>query len=157
MIVLGIFLVLGGCAKKQQVPAEQPITAPAPEVSREGEIAPAPAPEALAGCEDIHFDFDKYNIRSDAREVLSKNYAMLKGMKNAKVLVEGHCDERGTEQYNMALGQKRADSTRDYLISLGMDASQLGTISYGKDRPLCPDHNEDCWAKNRRAHFVLSE
>jgi len=154
ILALGLLLVIGGCAKKQQVPAEQPVTT-APRGMEE--VAPAPAPEAVSGLEDIYFDFDKSTIRADAREVLSKNYEAAKGMPSAKLLVEGHCDERGTNAYNMALGQRRADATKDYLVSLGMDTGLLSTISYGEEKPECTESNEDCWAKNRRAHFVISE
>lgn len=156
MVVLGMLLLIGGCAKKAAVVEEAVVVAPAPAPAPEPEVAPPPPVEAPA-LEDIHFDFDKYNIRPDAREVLSNDYAILKGTPSAKVLVEGHCDERGSKAYNMALGQRRADSTRDYLVSLGMDASLLSTISYGKERPLDPGHDEEAWAKNRRAHFVISE
>jgi peptidoglycan-associated lipoprotein len=154
IVVLGLLLVLGGCAKKTTVPAEETVPAPM-EAPAEPEVAPAPveAPELT----DVYFDFDKYNIRADARETLSANYEAAKGMPSAKLLVEGHCDERGTEQYNMALGQRRADATKDYLVSLGMDASLLSTISYGEGKPQCTESNEDCWAKNRRAHFAISE
>ncbi len=163
MAVLGLCLLLGACAKKSQVPPEEAVPgAGAPQEGiKEGEVAPGAGAEGevsgeTAGLEDIHFDYDQYNIRPDAREILAKNYAILKGMANAKVLIEGHCDERGAEAYNMALGQRRADATRDYLVTLGLSSSQISTISYGKDRPLDPGHDEEAHAKNRRAHFVIS-
>jgi peptidoglycan-associated lipoprotein len=105
--------------------------------------------------EDIRFDFDKYNIRPDARLILKRNYEVLRAAPDAEVFIEGHCDDRGTVEYNLALGQRRANAARDYLISLGIGAGQLSTVSYGEERPLDPRQNEEAWAKNRRCHFVI--
>jgi len=104
---------------------------------------------------DIHFDFDKYNIRPEDAEILKENAAILKKYPNLKIQIEGHCDERGTNEYNLALGERRANSAKNYLISLGISPDRLSTISYGEERPLDPGHNEEAWAKNRRAHFVI--
>lgn len=104
---------------------------------------------------DIHFDFDKYNIRHGDAEILKENAEILKKFPNLKIQIEGHCDERGTNEYNLALGERRANSAKNYLISLGISADRLTTISYGEERPLDPGHNEEAWAKNRRAHFVI--
>ena len=105
----------------------------------------------------IHFDYDKYFIREDAKPVLEINATWLKKFRSAKILIEGHCDERGTEEYNLALGEKRAKSTQDYLISLGISADRIRIISYGKSQPLDPGHNEDAWQRNRRAQFLVIE
>lgn len=105
----------------------------------------------------IHFDFDKYNIRDDARPVLAQNAAWLKKFTSVKVLIEGHCDERGTEEYNLALGERRAKATFDYLVSLAIPPERLKIISYGKSQPLELGHNEEVWAKNRRAQFTIIE
>jgi len=105
----------------------------------------------------IHFDFDKYFIREDAKPVLEDNAAWLKKYNSVKVLIEGHCDERGTEEYNLALGEKRAKSTLDYLVSLGISPSRLKIISYGKSQSLDPGHNEVAWQKNRRSQFTIIE
>ena len=102
----------------------------------------------------INFDFDKYNVRPGDAEILKKNLDWFKANPGTKVRVEGNCDERGTVEYNLALGQKRADSAKNYLAGLGVDAKSLETISYGKERPLDPGHNEAAWAKNRNAQFV---
>lgn len=110
---------------------------------------------AVEELEDIHFGFDRYDIRPDARPALEKNAQWIREHPQARVQIEGHCDERGTVEYNLALGDRRARSTRDYLISLGVDPGQLSTVSFGEERPLDPDHNEEAWARNRRAHFVL--
>lgn len=104
---------------------------------------------------DIHFDYDKSFIRADAKPVLEKVAAYLKGNPAARLLVEGHCDERGTPEYNMALGERRAESARSYLVSLGITASRLSTVSFGEEKPVDPGHSEEAWAKNRRAHFVV--
>jgi len=106
--------------------------------------------------EDIHFDFDKYDIRPDAREILIKNAEWLKENQNVKILIEGHCDERGTNEYNMALGERRANSTKNYIISLGISAYRIKIISYGEEIPIDPGHNEIAWDKNRRAHFLIT-
>jgi peptidoglycan-associated lipoprotein len=105
---------------------------------------------------DIHFDFDKYNIRPQDAEILKENAELLKKYPKVKIQIEGHCDERGTNEYNMALGERRANSTKNYLISLGIPAERMTTISYGEERPVDPGHNEEAWAKNRRAHFIIT-
>ena len=104
---------------------------------------------------DIHFDFDKYDIRPVDAEILKENAALLAKVPDVKIQIEGHCDERGTVEYNLALGERRANSAKKYLISLGIPESRISTISYGKERPLDPGHNEEAWAKNRRDHMVI--
>ena len=104
---------------------------------------------------DIHFDFDNYDIRPGDAEILKENAALLSKYSTAKVQIEGHCDERGTIEYNLALGERRANSTKKYLISLGVSPDRISTISYGKERPLDPGHNEEAWTKNRRAHTII--
>ena len=172
VVALGLFLSACGCfqqaMKGETAPppvAEPAIIAP-PEPK--GEIAvqeppsapaPAAAPEpanAVVELNDIHFDFDKYNIRPGDAEILKKNYDWLTA-NSGRVKIEGYCDERGTVEYNLVLGQKRADSTKSYMTKLGVDGNRIDTISYGKERPLDPGHNEAAWAKNRRAHFAPIE
>ena len=104
---------------------------------------------------DVNFDFDRYDLSTGARDILKSHAAWLKANSLARVQIEGHCDERGTGEYNLALGAKRAESVKRYLIDLGISASTLSTISYGEELPLCKEQNEACWAKNRRAHFVV--
>ena len=117
--------------------------------------------ELLARIQDVYFDYDKHFLRSDARQGLledSKALAeILKQYPDYKLTVEGHCDERGSDEYNLALGDARAKAARGYLGELGIPANQLQVISYGKDRPQCGEHEESCWQKNRRAHFVALE
>jgi len=104
--------------------------------------------------EDILFDYDKYNLKPEAREMLKKDAAWLAKHKNYNVTIEGNCDERGTVEYNLALGERRAAEAMKYFVELGIDKKRIKTISYGKERPLDPGHNEEAWAKNRRDHFV---
>ncbi|UCD48290.1 MAG: peptidoglycan-associated lipoprotein Pal [Deltaproteobacteria bacterium] len=104
--------------------------------------------------QDIHFDFDQSFIREDARPTLRTVADYLKANPAASILIEGHCDERGTAEYNIALGERRAESTKSYLVSLGVKAGALSTVSFGEEKPLDPGHDEAAWAKNRRAHFV---
>jgi len=104
---------------------------------------------------DIHFDFDKFSLTKEAREILAKKVSWLQNNTNVKIQIEGHCDERGNNEYNMALGERRANSAMEYLLTAGVEASMISTISYGEEKPLDPGHNEDVWAKNRRAHFRI--
>ena len=103
----------------------------------------------------VYFDFDKFNLRADARASLDQNIALLKEFPDAIVKLEGHCDERGTVEYNIALGEKRADAAKTYLVNNGIQANRVSTISYGKERPVDPRHTEDAWAKNRRVEFKI--
>jgi peptidoglycan-associated lipoprotein len=103
----------------------------------------------------IHFDFDKYDLLPQALRTLDENAARMRENPSLRVRIEGHCDERGTVEYNLALGEKRARATRDYLVSLGIPAQRLNIISFGKERPADPGHNEDAWAQNRRAEFLF--
>lgn len=114
-------------------------------------------PKAAApakGLQRIHFDFDRSEIKAEYRKTLEENAAWLKQNKGSNVTIEGHCDERGTEEYNIALGHRRAGSTKSYLVSLGVEGGRLSTKSMGEERPLESCHNESCWWKNRRAEFV---
>jgi peptidoglycan-associated lipoprotein len=104
---------------------------------------------------DIHFAFGSFDLDESARSVLRDNSVWLKDHARAKAEVEGHCDERGTVEYNLALGAKRARAAKDYLVALGVSADRLTTISYGEELPLCHEHDEACWQQNRRAHFVV--
>ena len=107
---------------------------------------------------DVFFDFDRFELRDDARARLAKNAEFMKSEEGSSLTftVEGHCDERGTNEYNIALGQSRGNTAVDYLISLGVGANRFKTISYGEERPFCTESNEACWQKNRRARFVIS-
>ncbi len=162
VVALGFFL--SGCGCFQQAMRGETAPPPAPEQKaaapeQKQEVAAAqeaPAPAAMAAAvelTDIHFDFDKYDIRPGDGEILKKDYEWF-GANAGKVRIEGNCDERGTVEYNLVLGQKRADAAKRYLVGLGVDGSRLNTISYGKEKPVDPGHNEAAWAKNRRDHFT---
>lgn len=106
---------------------------------------------------DIFFEFDEYVIRDESKSKLQNNASLLKSKKVKRVVIEGHCDERGTNEYNLALGERRAQSTKRYLTALGINPSNIATISFGEEKLFCSEQNEDCWQKNRRAHFILQE
>jgi len=116
--------------------------------------------ELLAKIEDAYFDYDKHTLRPDAIQALQADSTELRDIivqyPDYKLTIEGHCDERGSEQYNMALGDARAESAKDYLVGVGIPATQLAVISYGKDKPICDEHDEACWQKNRRIHIVAA-
>ncbi|MDE2058939.1 MAG: peptidoglycan-associated lipoprotein Pal [candidate division NC10 bacterium] len=114
------------------------------------------AKAAESALHDIYFDFDRSEIREDAKKLLAADIEWLKKDGAAKVTIEGHCDERGTSEYNLALGERRARATRDYLVAAGIAANRISTISFGKERPFALGHDESAWKWNRRAHFVLS-
>lgn len=171
-LAVGLFavfavLALSGCGSKDDV-MEEPIMEP--EVIDEtsaltGDDIPLAEVaddtiyiEPGAGVfEDIHFEFDSYNIRPRDEATLVRIADWLKDNETVRVMIEGHCDERGTNEYNMALGEQRALAARRYLVGLGVGAARLGTVSYGEEQPFDPRSTEDAWAKNRRAHFVVSE
>lgn len=104
---------------------------------------------------DIYFDYDRYDIRDDAKPVLKEIAGLLAKTKDVKLIIEGHCDSRGTNEYNLALGDRRAKSAKDYLVSLGIPSNRVEVVSYGEEKPVCTEENEACWAKNRRVHFVV--
>ncbi len=166
VILLLSMFVLWGCPKKAEVtttqetpkeaaPAEAPkaeAPAPAPEVAKEAPVEKAAA--AAAGLQPVYFDFDKSFIRDDAKSVMKANAEWLKANPNVKIKIEGNCDERGTKEYNQALGQRRASSAKKYLTDMGISGSRISLISYGKEKPVCSESTEDCWQKNRRDDLV---
>ena len=177
-------LIISGCAKKPATTATA-ASAPAPEAAPRAAAPQAPSPSAapstaapaapapLAGpaaprpspkeftavdaLRDVHFDFDKYDIRPEDTKTLDANASWLKSNAENLVLIEGHADERGTNEYNLALGERRAKATMNYLVSQGIQANRITIISYGEERPICSEKTESCWAKNRRAHFLVKQ
>jgi peptidoglycan-associated lipoprotein len=142
-LVVGLIaLVVTGCTCKTKA------TGPA------GEPNVPPAEEG-GPLKDIHFGYDSYSVDATAKSILQANAAWLKENATQKAQIEGHCDERGTNEYNTVLGANRARATLEYLRSLGIESSRLSTVSYGEELPLDPRHNEEAWAKNRRSHFNL--
>jgi len=164
LLVIPALLFTLGCQKKAvtqaKAPAPSPAPAPAPAPAPMPEKGPAPmAPPAASAMvmeEDIYFEFDKSTLTPAAQENLTQKAAWLRANPNATVTIEGHCDERGTNEYNLALGDRRADSAKAFLVDLGIAASRLTTVSYGEERPVCTQHTEECWAKNRRDNFVVN-
>jgi peptidoglycan-associated lipoprotein len=177
---LMVFAALSSCRGRARVEEVTPPPPPPPEVEEQPEVEEVEEVEEPVVVEEpelteeeifmsktldeinleaplqmIHFDYDKYFIRDDAKPVLEENAEWLKKYDTLVFLIEGHCDERGTEEYNLALGEKRAKSTLDYLTSLGISSDRIRTISYGKSMPLDPAHNEVSWQKNRRAQFLI--
>lgn len=135
------------------------ITVTTPPPPRVEPKTPEPTIEELFAREvkDAYFDYNKSDIRADARGALTQTGEFLKKYPQIKVTIEGHCDERGSTEYNIALGDRRAQATRQFLISLGISADRMTTVSYGKERPFCTTHDEDCWQSNRRGHFVMAQ
>jgi len=127
-----------------------------PKVAKLEETTVPSSMEESVVLQDVLFDYDKYDIRADARPALDSAAAFLKKNMNSDVLIEGHCDERGTNEYNLALGEKRAKAVKDYLTSLGIAPARMTVMTYGEEKPVCTEHNETCWQKNRRAHFVFT-
>jgi peptidoglycan-associated lipoprotein len=180
-------LIVGGCANKEVVKtedqsaatvrAETPKTAPQPYSKTDESAASAQrqtseAPVAIQAADSqpiktmaeasafdtVYFDFDKSDLRQDARNTLTRNAEiLLKSKQAAKIKIEGHCDERGSAEYNLALGERRAKSSMQYLITLGVQPDRLSIISYGKEKPAVQGSNEEAWAKNRRAEFVIDK
>lgn len=151
LLMLALFLV--GCPKG---PAAMRVESPDTSGLVTAAWPPAPS-EFVAAPElkDIHFDFDKYDIRPGDTKILDSNARWMKASPNMLVLVEGHADERGTNEYNLALGERRAKATMTYLMAHGVAAGRLTLISYGEERPLCAERHDGCWNKNRRGHFMV--
>jgi len=155
-----VMMVIPACAKKQVTPVEKPAeVAPPPSIEEPKPIVEQPpvveekAAEIALG--DVFFDYDKYSIKEEYKAVLIKNAELLMASPSKKLLVEGHCDERGTNEYNMALGEKRAKAVIDFYRTYGVKPDRLAMISYGEEKPFDMGHDEAAWAKNRRAHMVL--
>jgi peptidoglycan-associated lipoprotein len=182
---LAVVFVVSGCAKRPVVPvasappptvATTPPTPPPTPAPVPAAPTPAPAPtpppvaaptpqppappsqyHAEAALRTIHFDFDKSDIRPGDAKILDANAAWLTANPKLLLLIEGHCDERGTAEYNLALGERRAKATQTYLVSRGVQAERITLVSYGEERPECTEHSEKCWATNRRAQFLVKE
>jgi len=165
LVALILTFLFVGCSKEEPPPptAEaqpRPVAPPPPPPPPAPTPSPGPSISQQAFQEfqnqDISFDFDKYDLRTDARGVLDRKASFLNQNSSVRVQIEGHCDERGTNEYNLALGERRANAAKQYLTTAGISAARLSTISYGKERPLDLGHDEAAWARNRRAHFVIT-
>jgi len=183
--IAALSMIVAGCSKKVAAkPPATPAASPAQAAantpasrsteraaSQPSEAAPAKSnypdaatrariDELLARIEDAYFDYDRHTLRPDAVKALQGDSTelrdILKDYPSYKLTIEGHCDERGSAEYNMALGEKRAESAKDYLVQVGIPSGQLAVISYGKEKPVCDEHDEGCWQKNRRIHIVAN-
>ena len=146
-------------AKPAPKMAEVPVTRPAPPAESSVKPAPAVTPAVTTSespLKDIFFNFDDATILADQKQALGRDFAWLKANPEAKVTIAGNCDERGTEEYNLALGERRADAVKNYLVAEGIAADRISTISYGKDRPFVLGHDENAWKMNRRDHFAMA-
>jgi peptidoglycan-associated lipoprotein len=160
-----------GCPKKAEMaatpetqapggPQKEMVTQPAtpsPEGGRQGEEMKEKTATAAQALKPIYFDFDKSFVRDDAKDVIKANAAWLKAHPKVKISIEGNCDERGTKEYNQALGQRRAASAKKYLADMGISSNRISLISYGKEKPVCNESTESCWQKNRKDDFVPNE
>ena len=162
-LALGLVLA-AGCARKTppatppappQTTAQSDTTTPTPTPTPPAETPPTPVTVRTEDFQPAFFDLDSDALREDARAALDANAKILRDNPAVSVTVEGHCDERGTAEYNQALGERRANAARDYLVNAGIDGSRLQSVSYGKERPFNPGHDEAAWAQNRRAHIVV--
>lgn len=173
IMILGLVSITTGCAKKaapkeeevqapvkQEVQIEQPVLAP--EKSKEEAQVLAQSPkssleESIKAFQDqlIYFDFDMFSLSAEARDILAQKASFLKTNADLSIQIQGNCDERGTTEYNLALGERRAKAAQDYLVSLGIAKARIATISYGKEKPMDTEHTEEAWAKNRNAQFVI--
>jgi peptidoglycan-associated lipoprotein len=164
-IVLALLFVVPGlmftvsCQKKvvdatpKPMVEEKPVEKP---MVKEEVVVPPPAPDMSVMQEDIYFDFDKSSLTPVAQDNLLRKAEWLRKNPDATITIEGNCDERGTNEYNLALGDRRAESAKAFLVDLGINPARISTISYGEERPVDPQHNEEAWAKNRRDHFVVN-
>lgn len=156
-------LAASGCAKKTApqptepppVPPTTSTPAPTTPTTPPAETTPPGTTITASNFEPVFFDFDSYTLRDDARASLDRDAKVLRDNAEVRITIEGHCDERGTVEYNQALGERRAQAAREYLVAAGINGSRMEVISYGKERPFDDGHDEAAWAKNRRAHFVV--
>ncbi|HWF84023.1 MAG TPA: peptidoglycan-associated lipoprotein Pal [Vicinamibacterales bacterium] len=176
-LTVAVAVFAAGCHKKIPAPAPAPAPPPAapvtppPPAPPPPRPAPAPAPlteeqifaqksldqlNAEKPLDDVYFELDQSTIRDEARAALQKDADWLKRWTSTQVSVEGHCDSRGSSEYNLALGSRRGDAVKDYLVSLGVPTGRLSVVSKGKEQPFCTEENESCWQQNRRGHFIIT-
>lgn len=177
ILSLSGLMVVAGCKKKQPETTDTDMTTETSETPAE-EVTPPPEVDTMSDLEkalmsedlqqlnqllaeqglvgDVYFNYDEYDLEPEARERLSRNAEFMKEHPELVFTLEGHCDERGTNEYNLALGDRRANAAKNYLLSLGVGASAMQTLSYGEERPVCTDAAESCWSRNRRAHFLVT-
>ena len=159
-VALSAALMVGACTTKQEVAATPPPPAPPPPMQvapQQPGIVPGSIQDFKVNVGDtVHFAYNEYNIEDQDKSTLQKQATWLSKYPGVQLTVEGHCDERGTREYNLALGARRANAVKEYLVSLGVNTARLETVSYGKERPLCTQSSEDCWAQNRRGMSTIT-
>jgi peptidoglycan-associated lipoprotein len=149
--------ILAACTSKPQTTAETAPPAPMTQSTNQSTIVPGSLEDFKVNVGDtVHFDYDRSDIKEEDRGTLQRQATWLQRYPQVRVTVQGHCDERGTREYNLALGARRANAVKEYLVSLGVSSARLETISYGKERPVCTESDENCWAQNRRGVSVIS-
>jgi peptidoglycan-associated lipoprotein len=161
LVAMMAVLALAGCASKpKSAPEALP---PAPEAAApvqsqvETRTVPGSVQDFRVNVGDtVHFEYDKYDVKSEDRDLLQRQAAWLQKYPQVRVTIEGHCDERGTREFNLALGARRANAVKEYLVSLGVSSGRVDTISYGKERPMCTESNESCWSQNRRGVTTIT-
>jgi peptidoglycan-associated lipoprotein len=155
-VAIFVMLALGACS------TPKPVAPPSPSLAV---VQPQAKPSIIPGSirdfqvnvgDTVHFDYNRYDVQEPDKSVLQRQAAWLNRYSNVRIIVQGNCDERGTREYNIALGARRSNSVKDYLVSLGISAARVETVSYGKERPICSESNEACWGKNRRAVTDIS-
>ena len=170
-LIASVIFYWAGCSTTKPAPEPQSVSQPQKTEAANKGLAKAPVSQSStleqrqqgkpvgtapsSPLKDVYFDFDRYDLRADARDILKTNAAWLKQNPASSVEIEGHCDERGTSEYNLALGAKRAQTAKEYLVNLGVAHQRLSTISYGEELPVCSEANEECWQKNRHDRFVI--
>jgi peptidoglycan-associated lipoprotein len=160
LIAIAAVLALAGCTSKPK-PAPEAPPPPPPSSSVQSQVESTVVPGSVQDFrvnvgDTVHFDYDKYAITSEDRDILQRQAAWLQKYQQVRVSIEGHCDERGTREFNLALGARRANAVKEYLVSLGVSSARMGTISYGKERPICTESNESCWSSNRRGVTTIT-
>jgi len=157
---LSALLILGACTHKQEAQNTAPPPAPPPPPAaapQQSSIVPGSLEDFRVNVGDtVHFAYNAYTIQDQDKGTLQKQAQWLQRYPSVQITIEGHCDERGTREYNLALGARRANAVKEYLVSLGVSASRLQTVSYGKERPICTESTEDCWAQNRRGVSTIT-
>ena len=164
-LITGATISIAACAHKPPPPpasvapmAPAPYSPPAPQPAptQSGPIPGSIQDFVINAGDRVYFDYDKYNVRADAAPVLDAQAAWLRRYRDVRVRIEGNCDERGTREYNFALGARRANSVKDYLVAHGVEPGRIDTVSYGKERPIDPGENEEAWAKDRNGHTAIT-
>jgi peptidoglycan-associated lipoprotein len=161
LVAIAAVLALAGCASKPKPAPEAPPPEAPPSSSVQSQVETTVVPGSVQDFrvnvgDTVHFEYDRYTVKSEDRDLLQRQAAWLQKYPQVRVTIEGHCDERGTREYNLALGARRANAVKEYLASLGISSARVDTISYGKERPICTESDESCWSQNRRGVTTIT-